>query len=133
MINFFNRGKPRVLLLNNNRRESGAFAGFLTDGEYEILTAGSGDTGVRAAEKTLPNIIVLDCEASGKACWKTLSALKNNKKTADIPVLMRAARGSQASACKALSGGAQGCLARSDKSEVVAAKIARRLGRASRG
>ena len=129
MINFFNDRKPKVLLLNNNRRETGAFAGFISGEQFEILTADRGASGVRAALKVHPGVIVLDCELPGNSGWETLSALKNNKKTADIPVLMRTARGSQACADKALSGGAQGYLTRRDRDVVVASKLTRRLER----
>jgi DNA-binding response OmpR family regulator len=129
MINFFSGRKPKVLLLNNNRRETGAFAGFISGSEFEILTAGRGDTGVSAALRERPSVIVLDCELPGNSGWETLSALKNNKRTAAIPVLVRAARGSQACADKALAGGAQGYLTKNDRGAVVASKLSRRLGR----
>ena len=132
MLKLFGGRKPRVLLLNNNRKEIGAFAGFVSDGEFEVLTAARGDLGVKAAERIRPGLIVLDCELPGNSGWETLSALKNNKKTSAIPVLMRAARGSQACADKALSCGAQGYLTGRDRATVVAAKITRRLGRAAR-
>jgi len=133
MINLFGeRDKPTVLLLNNNRRETGAFAGFISSGEFEILTGNGGERGVRAAETARPGVIVLDCELSGSKGWETLSALKNNKKTAGIPVLMRAARGSQEAVNRALAGGARGFLTRGDTGKVVAAKLERRLRRAAR-
>lgn len=131
-MNFFSDRKPKVLLLNNNRRETGAFAGFISGSEFEVLTAGRGVMGVKAAMEQRPGVIVLDCELPGNSGWETLSALKNNKQTAGIPVLMRTARGSQACADKALAGGAQGYLTKGDRDVVVASKLTRRLGRSAR-
>lgn len=130
MINFFSSRRVKVLLVNSDRQEADKFAGFLPEDKYCVYTAFTGAAGIALAEKEQPGIIIMDCELPGKSGWETLNKLKNNVNTAAIPVLMRTAAGDDASASRAYSGRAEGCIPGPARKETVMARIERRLGRA---
>jgi signal transduction histidine kinase/DNA-binding response OmpR family regulator len=55
---------------------------------YQVLSARTGDEGIKMAELYKPTIITLDVMMPGKDGWTVLSELKANPETADIPVVM---------------------------------------------
>ncbi len=56
--------------------------------DYQIILAESGKTGIQKAEKTLPDVILLDVMMPGIDGWTVLSVLKENHNTRDIPVIL---------------------------------------------
>lgn len=121
--------KTKVLIVNGNRGESGRLANCLPAGEFDVIRAESGRTALKAAVRENPEIILLDSELPAGNGWETLSDLKADKKTAAIPVLMCAPMGDASLPEKAYAGGAQGCIPKPLKPEVVVSRIARRLNR----
>jgi DNA-binding response OmpR family regulator len=61
---------------------------FLSKQGFKILTANSGEEGLRLAKTLLPQAITLDVMMPGMNGWSVLTALKANPQTADIPVVM---------------------------------------------
>lgn len=61
---------------------------FLHRGDYEILLSDSGKEGIDIAEREIPNVILLDLMMPGVDGWMVLSALKENSKTQNIPVIL---------------------------------------------
>ena len=129
MINLFFGHKTKVLVVNGSRRETGIMSGYLPEAEFEVIKAGSGRTGMKAALKELPEIIILDSDLPAGNGWETLAQLKNDSKTSSIPVLMSTPMGDHASSERAYSCGAQGCIPKPFKREVLVTRIARRLNR----
>lgn len=61
---------------------------FLSKQGFKILTANSGEEGLRLAKNLRPQAITLDVMMPGMNGWSVLTALKANPQTADIPVVM---------------------------------------------
>jgi DNA-binding response OmpR family regulator len=61
---------------------------FLSKQGFKILTANSGEEGLRLAKTLRPQAITLDVMMPGMNGWSVLTALKANPQTADIPVVM---------------------------------------------
>ena len=56
---------------------------------YSVITASSGDEGIKLAEEKKPNVIVLDVIMPGMDGWQVLEHLKKNESTKDIPIIMQ--------------------------------------------
>jgi signal transduction histidine kinase/CheY-like chemotaxis protein len=55
---------------------------------FSVRSAHTGDEGLRVAREILPRAITLDVMMPGMDGWTVLAALKNDRETADIPVIM---------------------------------------------
>ena len=71
-------------------------------GDYEVVTAPDGKKGVRLAEETNPDIILLDITMPRMDGFETLKELRKNEATKEIPVIMITARSDDGSMAKAL-------------------------------
>ena len=59
---------------------------------YNVLTAASGEEAIRSAGEEIPGLILLDIMMPGIDGWETLSRLKEDPETKDIPVIIFTAR-----------------------------------------
>lgn len=60
--------------------------------KYDIFTVTSGQKLLKLLEKVIPNLILLDIEMPEMNGYDTIKILKDNKKTADIPVIFLTAK-----------------------------------------
>jgi CheY-like chemotaxis protein len=61
---------------------------FLIRERFRVLTAATGEDGLRLARETRPDAITLDVMMPGMDGWAVLTALKSDPQTTDIPVVM---------------------------------------------
>jgi two-component system KDP operon response regulator KdpE len=59
---------------------------------YGVLTAASGEEAISKAKEEQPGLILLDIMMPGIDGWETLSRLKEDSETKDIPVIIFTAR-----------------------------------------
>jgi DNA-binding response OmpR family regulator len=59
---------------------------------YKVLTAASGEEAIRSAQEEVPGLILLDIMMPGIDGWETLSRLKEDPTTKEIPVIIFTAR-----------------------------------------
>ena len=59
---------------------------------YSVQTADSGEAAIRTAKEENPGLILLDIMMPGIDGWETLSRLKEDPETKDIPVIIFTAR-----------------------------------------
>lgn len=71
---------------------------------YRVLTAYDGATGLKAAQKNRPNLIVLDIMLPGQDGFEVLEKLR--RENSDVPVLMLTARGAESDKVRGLKLGA---------------------------
>ena len=57
-------------------------------GKFEVVTATDADTGIKMVRKFKPNLILLDIMMPGKNGFEVLKAVKKNKETRAIPVVL---------------------------------------------
>jgi len=131
MLNLFFGHKTKVLIVNGSRKESVQLAGCLPESEFDVVRTESGRSALKAAARENPEIILLDSELPAGNGWETLSQLKKDDKTSSIPVLMCAPMGDAGLPERAYASGAQGCIPKPLKKEVVVSRIAKRLNRAA--
>jgi DNA-binding response OmpR family regulator len=78
----------RVLVIDDDEPIRVLFATALERRGYEVGTAPSGDGGVEAAMKMIPELVLLDLEMPGMDGWQTLSALRAQPLLAAVPVVL---------------------------------------------
>jgi len=57
-------------------------------GKFEVATAIDADTGIKVVKRFKPNLILLDIIMPGKDGFEVLKAVKKDKETRSIPVVM---------------------------------------------
>jgi CheY-like chemotaxis protein len=82
----------RVLVIDDDEPIRVLFATALERRGYDVSTAPSGDGGVEAAIRMIPDLILLDLEMPGMDGWETLSALRAQPLLAATPVVLITAR-----------------------------------------
>ncbi len=73
---------------------------------YEVVGATDGVEGLEAARRVMPDIVLCDVMMPRMDGWQVLAAIKEDPRTADIPVIMLTARALEADQIRGWSGGA---------------------------
>jgi len=97
--------KKTVLIVDDQETTIAALKKILRE-EYEIYTSLSGADGIKAAEKHLPDVILLDILMLEMDGYAVISALKKSCITKDIPVIFISALSSDANEERGLALGA---------------------------
>lgn len=79
----------RVLVIDDDFSVRDLATRILAREQFEVLTAQSGAAGIAAAREHRPDVIVLDVLMPGMDGWQVLKALKEDPRTAAIPVVMQ--------------------------------------------
>jgi len=124
----FSKKKPKVLLVDDDGFMLTVLSSYIPKDVFDIVTAKDGDSGISAALKEDPSIILLDANMPGKDGWDTLVGLKADKKTAAIPVLMCTAVDDCGSLDRAFLAGAQGYMTKPVNKDGFLKKINKTLG-----
>lgn len=124
----FSKKKPKVLLVDDDGFMLTVLSSYIPKDVFDVVTAKDGDSGMAAAAREEPSIILLDANMPGKDGWETLTGLKAEKKTAGIPVLMCTAVDDCGSLDRAFLAGAQGYITKPVNKEGLVKKINKTLG-----
>ena len=81
-------GASAVLVIDDDAAVRDLMARFLGKEGFRIVTAASGEEGLRLARELRPDVITLDVLMPGMDGWSVLAALKADAELADIPVVM---------------------------------------------
>jgi CheY-like chemotaxis protein len=81
-------GIGTVLVIDDEAAVRDLMQRFLTKEGFRVVTAASGEEGLRRARELRPDAITLDVMMPGMDGWAVLSALKADPNVADIPVVM---------------------------------------------
>lgn len=87
-MEFFGSDKKKVLLIDDDPMPRSLLGMFFQEIDYDVLEASDGKQGIQMANENSPAIILLDINMPGMMGYETLEFLKNNPKTAQIPVVM---------------------------------------------
>ena len=87
---------------------------------YQVLTATDGTRGIRKAQSEEPDLIILDVMLPGLDGFEICCRLREDPKTAGLPILMLSAKAQEIDKMTGLKVGADDYLAKpADPSEVV--------------
>jgi CheY-like chemotaxis protein len=76
-----------ILVVDDNRQLQIAFKKILTSAGYRVQLASDGEEGLRMAQNSMPDIIVLDMLLPKLGGVEVLRSLKSDKATEQIPVI----------------------------------------------
>lgn len=79
--------KAKILAIDDNPENLKLIYDLLTECEYEVIIAKTGESGLVKAERTSPDLILLDVHMPGMDGFETCTRLKQAEKTQDIPIL----------------------------------------------
>jgi CheY-like chemotaxis protein len=77
----------RILLIEDNEMSRDMLSRRLKRRGYGVLTAGDGEEGVRLAQETLPDLVLMDLGLPVLDGWGACRKLKSDESTRDIPVI----------------------------------------------
>jgi CheY-like chemotaxis protein len=83
-----NGAMPRLLVIDDDIAIHALIDEDLAGLGYAIDKAFSGEDGLRVAEETSPDVIILDLMMPGMSGFEVAGSLKENPRTADIPILI---------------------------------------------
>jgi two-component system phosphate regulon response regulator PhoB len=85
-------GKPRILLIEDERGLTDVLSYNLNREGYETLVAHDGTEGLRKAQMQLPDLVILDIMLPGIDGLDVCRQLRAGKQTSKIPILMLTAK-----------------------------------------
>jgi len=88
--------RGRVLIIEDDKDILNLVAWHLKAADYEVLKAEDGVSGLEAAVREKPDLIVLDLMLPGMDGLDVCKTLKRNKETGATPIIMLTARGEEA-------------------------------------
>ena len=77
-----------ILLVEDSKRLRTSTERAMMKAGYSVISASDGDEALQVAAHTLPDLIVLDMLLPKRSGTDVLRALKENVRTADIPVIV---------------------------------------------
>ena len=81
-------GAKRLLVIDDDASVHAILGEELAPLGYAIENASSGEAGLRAAEERAPDVIILDLMMPGMSGFEVAGSLKQNPRTANIPILV---------------------------------------------
>ncbi|MDP3244914.1 MAG: response regulator [bacterium] len=101
-----NEKKMKILLAEDDTFLAGIYAAKFEQAGFTVVLAADGEAGLKAAQKELPDIILLDILMPKMDGFEVLENLKKNDKTKSIPVILLTNLGQREDVDKGLKLGA---------------------------
>lgn len=76
-----------VLIIDDNLNNLKVISDLLSEAGYQIFSAKNGESGIQKAERTRPDLILLDLRMPGIDGFETCRRLKASEQTKDIPII----------------------------------------------
>ena len=114
--------KPRVLVVDDDPINIKSLIGVLED-EFDLAAAINGKVGLQAAERTLPDLILLDITMPDMDGYTVLRELKQREATRDIPVIFITGLNSAEDEARGLEHGASDYISKPFNPTVVRARV----------
>jgi diguanylate cyclase (GGDEF)-like protein len=86
--------KGDILIIDDLAENLGLLSEILKRAGYKVRRAIDGETGLMAAQTSLPNLILLDVKMEGMDGFEVCKKLKSDRLTADVPIIFLSAYGS---------------------------------------
>ena len=118
--------KKKILIIDDEKMNIIALAYFLKH-KYEIIIASDGKTGIEAAEKNQPDVILLDIVMPEMSGFEVLTKLKESEITKKIPVIFISATEEEGDEEKGISLGAVDFIAKPFRKTMVELRIESQL------
>jgi CheY-like chemotaxis protein len=117
----------RILLVEDNEDNRIIYRLTLQHFGYEVSEAGDGESGIRIATESLPDLILMDVSIPGIDGWEATKILKAGERTARIPIVALTAHALAADRERAREVGCDAYLAKPVEPRKVVEEIERVL------
>lgn len=97
---------PKILIIDDDQMNLNIMKKYLTNKNYEIITAIDGSSGIQTAVDTHPDLILLDVLMPGRDGFETCRKIKELEQLKNIPIIFLTALADSASIIKAFKEGA---------------------------
>jgi DNA-binding response OmpR family regulator len=98
--------RPRILIVDDNESARFTLETLLLPEGYNLVVLDSGQEALAFVDEFLPDVILLDVMMPDMNGFEVCQRLRENPKTADIPIIMLTALDDQASRLRGLESGA---------------------------
>lgn len=122
------RIRPKILLIDDEEDYRALTMSILED-EYAILTASTGEEGIRMAQANSPDIILMDIILRDLDGFSVCERLRSSERTRHIPILMLTAAFDVESRIRAFSAGADDFIAKPCTDRELLSRIESKLRR----
>lgn len=103
---------PRVLIVDDERRNRDLLEIMLQDEGYLLLTAGSGEEALAIVAQQPPDLVLLDVMMPGMDGYKVAMKIKSNSAMRDVRIVLLTSLGDSNSRAHGLRAGAEDVLAK---------------------
>ena len=126
------RRRPRVLIVDDERKNRQLIEVMLGDEHYEISTANSGEEALAAILASPPDLLLLDVMMPGMDGYQVATRIKGDRATAQLPIIMLSALIDANSMNHGRSAGAEAFLAKPVNGAELRQQVQKLLGDARR-
>lgn len=119
--------KSRILIVDDIEENLKVLTETLTNQGFYPLQAKNGEKALQIAEKAQPDLILLDIKMPGMDGYETISRLKTNESTRDIPVIFISALNQIEDKVKGFEAGAVDYVSKPFQKEEVIARVSTHL------
>jgi two-component system, cell cycle response regulator DivK len=96
---------PKLLLVEDNEANRDMLSRRLARRNFEVVCAIDGPSGVAAASREAPDLILMDVALGAMDGWEATRRIKSDARTADIPVIALTARALESDRAKSVAVG----------------------------
>ena len=118
--------RKKILVVDNNPVIC-TLLGVLLGDEFEVITATNGNDAIHLADNTSPDIVLLDIMMPSPDGYEVCTALKQNPKTSEVPVIFLTAIDDDQNESKCLSLGAVDYIKKPFSPSIVRARVRTQL------
>ena len=77
-----------ILIVDDDESVRNELAGYIEDGEHEVLTAGDGQEGLHSAKNFAPDVIIIDSKMPLMGGIELIERLRQAKETHELPLIL---------------------------------------------
>ncbi len=122
-----NKGLPTILAVDDNPANLGLLFNLLDEAGFEVLVSQNGQSALKRAENTHPDIILLDVIMPGMDGFETCRQLKANEVTKDAPIIFMTALSETVDKVRGFALGAVDYITKPIEPEEVLARVTSHL------
>lgn len=124
------RERPRILIVEPDRRYCGVLARRLGEFGYRVVTADNAQSGMAELHRMPVSLVLSETRLPASSGIELVRMIRQDAANRDLPVLLIVGRSDSGAAVRAFDAGADGVVRKPCHFEVLAACIARLLKRA---
>lgn len=124
--------RPRVLIVDDERKNRQLIEVMLGEEHYEISTANSGEEALAAILASVPDLLLLDVMMPGMDGYQVAARIKGDPATARVPIIMLSALTDTNSMNHGRTAGAEAFLAKPVNGAELRQQVQKLVGEAKR-